>query len=104
MKGFTADSNYQVVKTVAQWVGETARLSENSLGLADIELENILDDERRVFSLRLEQETNLEEGEKQQLQTAFDELLDLHAQQEREDVPASKVPAPKMLASKAVPS
>lgn len=104
VKGFTADSNYQVVKTVAQWVGETARLSENSLGLADIELENILDDERRVFSLRLEQETNLEEGEKQQLQTAFDELLDLHAQQEREDVPASKVPAPKMLSSKAVPS
>lgn len=100
----TAKAEYRIVKTVAQWVGETARLSENNLGLQAAELENVLEDPRRVFSLRLEQEIDLEEGDRQQLQTAFDELLDLHAQQEHADAPGVKVAAPKMLASKAVPS
>ena len=97
----TADSDYRIVKTVAHWVGQTARLST---GLPAAELENVLSAPREVFSLRLEQELDLEEGERLQLQTAFDELLDLHEQQEHEHPAEAEVPATKMLAGKAVPT
>jgi len=104
VKSLTSDADYRIVKTVVQWTGETARLSETGLGLPVAELENILDDHRRVFSLRLDQEAELEEGDKLQLQTAFDELLDLHAQQETEHSSDATVPAPKTSISTAVTS
>ncbi|MDA8564052.1 exonuclease subunit SbcD [Mariniblastus sp.] len=104
VESLTSESGYRIVKTAAQWVGENARLSENDLGLTTAELENVLEDPRRVFSLRLDQEVDLEDGERLQLQTAFDELLDLHTHSEQDGMPEADAPAPKMLAGKAVPS
>ncbi len=104
VESLTADSNYRVVKTVAQWVGENARLSNNDLGLPADELENVLADPREVFSLRLEQEIGLDEDERLQLQTAFDELIDLQAQRDPDDASHFKVAAPHMRTGKAATS
>jgi exonuclease SbcD len=104
VRELTADADYRIVKTVVQWVGKTALLSETETGIPTVELENVLQDPRQVFKLRLEQESDLNDDEQRNLLTAFDELLDLQVQNEQESDLDAKVPAPKMVEAKVVPS
>ena len=77
MQNLAAGRNFQVLKVLRESVGLPENIDIE--GQSDDEaIEKLLDNPKKVFEHRLEQEPNMDEEHKQELKIAFTQLLELH--------------------------